>query len=217
MGRAIIFQEFLEKPRKRSRLWFQEDVVYALKKNTGTEAILSLKLDFSVGDWFEAHAFKKMKRLRLLQLDHIQLGGDYGHISKQLRWICWRGFPYKCIPKNFHLENVIAIDFKHSRLRLVWQQRVVLEQLKFLNLSHSKFLRETPDFSGLPSLEQLILKDCPTLCKVHPSIGDLSNILVINLKDCTSLSYLPKEIDKLRSLKILILSGCSKLRPLVKI
>jgi len=83
--------------------------------------------------------------------------------------------------------------------------------LKFLNLSHSKFLRKTPDFSGLPSLEQLILKDCPSLCKVHQSIGDLRNLLLINLKDCTSLSNLPKEVYKLKSLRTLILSGCLKI------
>ncbi|XP_014515822.1 TMV resistance protein N-like isoform X2 [Vigna radiata var. radiata] len=218
MGREIIRQECPEKPGKRSRLWFQNDVEDVLKENTGTEAIKGLSLKHSrIRGCFEAHAFKEMKRLRLLQLDNVQLRGDCGHISKQLRWICWRGFPYRYIPKDFHLENLIAIDFKHSLLYL-WEQRVVLERLKFLNLSHSKYLKETPDFSRLPSLEQLILKDCPRLLKVHSSIGDLSNIVLINLKDCRSLSYLPREMHKLRSLKTLIVSGCcSKLRPLEKI
>jgi len=72
-------------------------------------------------------------------------------------------------------------------------------------------LRETPDFSGLPSLEQLILKDCPSLCKVHPSIGDLCNLLLINLRDCTSLTSLPIEVYKLKCLKTFILSGCFKI------
>ena len=90
----------------------------------------------------------------------------------------------------------------------------VLERLKFLNLSHSKYLIETPDFSGLPSLEQLILKDCPSLREVHESIGRLRNLLLINLKDCTSLSYLPREVYRMRSLKTLVLSGCLKFRPI---
>ena len=63
----------------------------------------------------------------------------------------------------------------------------------------------------MPSLEQLILKDCPNLFEIHKSIGDLCNILLINLKDCTSLSNLPKEVYKLKSVKTLILSGCSKI------
>ncbi|ESW06194.1 hypothetical protein PHAVU_010G027900 [Phaseolus vulgaris] len=213
MGREIIRQSCPNEPEKRSRLWFQDDVQDVLKKNTGTEATqgLSLKLHLTSRDCFKARAFKKMKRLRLLQLDHVQLTGDYGYISKQLRWISWQGFRFEYVPNNFHMENVIAIDLKHSHLQLVWKQPQVVKWLKFLNLSHSKFLRETPDFSGLPSLEKLILKDCPSLCKVHQSIGDLRNLLLINLKDCTSLSNLPREVYKLKSLRTFILSGCFKI------
>ncbi|XP_027907972.1 TMV resistance protein N-like isoform X2 [Vigna unguiculata] len=213
MGREYICQRFLKEPWKRKRLGFQGDAKYVLKKNIGTEATegLFLKMHSTSRDYFEAHAFKKMKRLRLLQLDHVQLAGDYGYLSKQLRWICWKGFPSKYIPNNFHMENLIAMDLKYSNLLLVWKQSQVLEQLKFLNLSHSKYLRETPDFSGLPSLERLILKDCPCLCKVHPSIGDLCNLQLINLKDCASLSNIPREVYKLKSLKSFILSGCFKI------
>jgi Leucine-rich repeat (LRR) protein len=87
----------------------------------------------------------------------------------------------------------------------------VLEKLKILNLSHSNYLKSTPDFSKLPNLEKLILKDCPSLSEVHPSIGDLKNILLINLKNCTSLANLPREIYQLISVKTLIFSGCSKI------
>ncbi|XP_027908039.1 TMV resistance protein N-like isoform X2 [Vigna unguiculata] len=93
---------------------------------------------------------------------------------------------------------------------------MVLRSLRVLNLSHSMYLRETPDFSGLPRLEQLILKDCPSLRKVHHSIGCLNNLVLLNLKDCTSLSNLPRELYKLKSLNTLILSGCSKIDLLEK-
>jgi len=73
------------------------------------------------------------------------------------------------------------------------------------------YLTETPDFSRLPSLEQLILKDCPRLRIVHSSIGDLCYLILLNLKDCQCLSNLPREIYKLKSLRTLILSGCSKI------
>jgi len=91
-----------------------------------------------------------------------------------------------------------------------------LKWLKVLNLSHSKYLIETPNFSRLPSLEQLILKDCRRLHKVHQSIGCLRYLTLLNLKDCTSLSNLPRKIYKLKSLKTLILSGCSKIHLLEK-
>jgi len=91
-----------------------------------------------------------------------------------------------------------------------------LTWLKYLNLSHSKLLIETPDFSGLPSLEQLILKDCPRLQEVHQSIGGLRHLTLLNLKDCASLCNLPRKIYKLKSLKTLILCGCPKIDPLEK-
>ncbi|KAL2319334.1 hypothetical protein Fmac_028303 [Flemingia macrophylla] len=213
MGREIIRENSRNEPGKRSRLWFHEDVVEVLTKNTGTKAIegLTLKLNLTKGGCFKVDAFEEMKSLRLLRLDHVKLHGDFGYISKQLRWIYWNGFPLEYIPNNFYLEGVIVIDLKHSNLRLVWKDPQVLQCLKILNLSHSKYLIETPDFSKLPSLEKLILKDCTSLCKIHQSIGDLHNLQLINLKDCTSLSFLPREIYMLKSLKTLNISGCSRI------
>ncbi|RDX60597.1 TMV resistance protein N, partial [Mucuna pruriens] len=166
----------------------------------GTEAIegLALKSHFTSRDFFETCAFDEMKRLRLLKLDHVQLSGDYGYLSKQLRWICWQGFPSKYIPNNFNMQNVIAIDLKHSNLRLLWKELQVLRWLKILNVSHSKYLTETPDFSKLPSLEKLILKDCPSLCKnnlgdLAPMLSSLSNLRSV-LVQCDTEFQLSKQV-----------------------
>jgi Leucine-rich repeat (LRR) protein len=85
------------------------------------------------------------------------------------------------------------------------------EKLKFLNLSHSHYLAQTPNFARLPNLEKLILKDCTSLFEVHQSIGDLNNLVLVNLKDCRSLQSLPKSFYRLKSLQTLILSGCYKI------
>lgn len=83
-----------------------------------------------------------------------------------------------------------------------------MEKLKILNLSHSHYLTQTPDFSNLPYLEKLILIDCPRLFEVSHTIGHLRDIVLINLEDCVSLRNLPRSIYNLKSLKTLILSGC---------
>ena len=90
----------------------------------------------------------------------------------------------------------------------------LLEELKILNLSHSHYLTETPEFSMIPRLEMLILKDCPQLFAVHYSIGDLKCIVLLNLKDCKSLENLPRSVYNLKSLKTLDISGCSKIEKL---
>ncbi|RDX89637.1 Disease resistance protein TAO1, partial [Mucuna pruriens] len=87
----------------------------------------------------------------------------------------------------------------------------MMEKLKILNLSHSNYLIQTPDFSNLPNLEKLTLIDCPRLYEISHTIGHLNNVLQINLKDCINLHSLPRSIYKLKSLKTLILSGCFKI------
>ncbi|CAJ1949609.1 unnamed protein product [Sphenostylis stenocarpa] len=213
MGREIVRQSSPLEPQKRSRLWVHDDVVDILTEQTGTGVIegLALKMQRTSRVCFGTEAFEKMKRLRLLQLDHVQLAGDFGNLPKQLRWVYWKAFSLTYIPDNFYQENVVSIDIKYSYLKQVWKEPQLLERLKFLNLSHSKHLSKTPDFSKLPNLEKLILKDCPSLYEVHHSIGDLSNLLLLNLKDCTCLGNLPIIIYKLKSLQTLILSGCSKI------
>ncbi|XP_027337081.1 TMV resistance protein N-like, partial [Abrus precatorius] len=212
MGIEIIRQSSPKEPEKRSRLCILEDVVDVLTEHNGTKEIegLALKLQTST-ICFNTKAFENMKRLRLLQLDHVQLYGDYKYLNKKLRWVCWQGFPSEYIPIDLYQGNAVAIDLKRNNLKLVWKEPQLLERLKFLNLSHSNNLKSTPDFSKLPSLEKLILKDCPNLCMVHQSIGDLRNLVLLNLKDCIRLNNLPKSIYKLQSIKTLIISGCSKI------
>ncbi|KAK7382713.1 hypothetical protein VNO80_01728 [Phaseolus coccineus] len=112
-------------------------VVKEIVKNTGTGVIEGLALKMQRTSCFSTETFEKMKRLRLLQLHHVQLTGDYGRLPKQLRWVHWKAFSLTHIPENFYQENIVAIDLKYSYLKLVWKVPQFLERLKFLNLSHS--------------------------------------------------------------------------------
>ncbi|KAI9078931.1 hypothetical protein K1719_039080 [Acacia pycnantha] len=189
-------------PGEHSRLWFHEDVLDVLTEHTGTKAIegISLKVQGTHRERLvDSEAFKEMKKLRLLQLDYVNLKGDYKHLSKKLRWLCWKGFPLKYTPNNFSQKELVAIDFKYSNLRVVWKDPQLLEMLKTLNLSHSSYLTQTS-----------LMKDCPSLMLVHQSIGDLKRIHhLVNFKDCKCLRALPRSMYKLKSLNTLILSGCS--------
>lgn len=50
---------------------------------------------------FNADSFKKMNNLRLLQLDHVDLTGD------------------------FYQENLVVFELKHSNIKLVWNETKV--------------------------------------------------------------------------------------------
>ncbi|KAL5062898.1 hypothetical protein RYX36_024635, partial [Vicia faba] len=163
MGRAIVGESSAKEPAKHSRLWFQEDVLDVLSKNIGTETVegLILKLHRTGRICFSTNAFQEMKKLRLLKLDGTDLKGDYGLISKQLRWVDWQRSTFKFIPNGFDMGNLVVLELKYSSVEQVWRETKLLEKLKVLNLSHSKYLKRTPDFSKLPNLEKLIMKDCP--------------------------------------------------------
>ncbi|KVH96353.1 hypothetical protein Ccrd_001554 [Cynara cardunculus var. scolymus] len=85
------------------------------------------------------------------------------------------------------------------------------ESFLILNLSYSRGLTETPDFSGLPSLEKLLLKGCVTLVEICESIAKSEDLTLLDLEDCKNLINLPRTLWKLRYLETLIISGCSSL------
>ncbi|KAK7349903.1 hypothetical protein VNO77_07753 [Canavalia gladiata] len=221
MGREIIREKSPEL-EKRSRLWLTEEVLNVLSQKKGTKSIkgLTLKLKSTPSKsekitsklektiCFETKTFKKMHNLRLLQLIGVRLDGDYRYLSRDLKWLCWLGFPSTCIPAELYQESLVAMELKYSNLEQIWTEDQKLENLKVLNVSHSHNLIKTPDFSCLPNLEKLSLKGCPRLSTVSNTIGCLNKLLSINLKNCTSLQNLPTSIYKLKALEIMILSGC---------
>ncbi|KAK2993666.1 hypothetical protein RJ640_009481 [Escallonia rubra] len=128
-----------------------------------------------------------------------------------LRWLCWHGFNFKSIPKELPLRNLVALDMSYSKLERVWEGTKSLGALKFLNLSYSRKLMETTDFSGFRNLERLILKGCQSLLGVGETIGFLERLALLNLEDCKNLRKFPKNISMLQLLETLIISGCSNL------
>jgi hypothetical protein len=89
----------------------------------GTNAVEGLTLELTSQSKvnFNSEAFIKMQRLRLLQLDYVRLTGDYKYLSKELRWLCWHGFPLKFIPNEFYPRNLVVIDLQYSNLKKVWE------------------------------------------------------------------------------------------------
>ena len=83
--------------------------------------------------------------------------------------------------------------------------------MEVLNLSNSKYLTKSPNFSQAPHLKTLVLKGCSSLVKVHESIGHLGRLVLLNLEGCKNLRNLPNSISNLKSLETLNLSGCLKL------
>ena len=88
--------------------------------------------------------------------------------------------------------------------------------MKYIDLRYSQNLIETPDLSGVPNLQKLILKGCTSLSKVHPSIGPcLTSLRTLNLSG-TAIKKIPLSFKGLSSLEILDISNCSRLEKIPK-
>ncbi|XP_058184927.1 disease resistance protein RPV1-like isoform X2 [Rhododendron vialii] len=195
---------------KMDKLWYCEHVQEVRRDGMGTEAVKGLILN-GTDVQGNAKAFEKMNNLWLLHLDYVHLTTIYEHISRRLLWLSWKGFPLDCIPWNFSMEKLVALDLSYSKLKKVWNGNMILGKLKFLYLNHCHYLTRTPDFSRLSSLEELLLNDCKSLVEVDESIRCLNKLLVLGMKNCTKLRKLPSSIWMLKSLERLDLSGCSNL------
>ncbi|KAL6316224.1 hypothetical protein AAG906_017771 [Vitis piasezkii] len=143
----------------------------------------------------------------------------YGEISHQFEACCFLKMSM-IISNNKGTEKVEAISLDLSSLEEInftnetFARMNRLGFLRFMNLKHSIFLTETPDFSRVTNLKRLVLKGCISLYKVHPSLGDLNKLNFLNLKNCKMLNSLPRSICDLKCLEIFILSGCSKFEEL---
>ncbi|CAL2236104.1 unnamed protein product [Prunus armeniaca] len=218
MGRGIVCKNANGHPEKFSRLWKHEDITDVLRDKSGSEEIEGVALDWQKRlIRFSAQAFTKMKKLRLLHLSNVELTGEYKDFPKTLIWLCWHRFPLESIPDEFpNQPKLVALDLQYSKLKIVWKDCKLHENLKILNLSDSPNLTKSPDFSKLPNLEELILQYCVSLSEVHSSIGDLGRLSLVNLEHCTGLEDLPLNFYKSKSIETLILNGCSRFEKLAE-
>nr|XP_023874515.1 disease resistance-like protein DSC1 [Quercus suber] len=141
----------------------------------------------------------------------IQLPQGLNYLSNELRVIDWHGYPLKSLPTSFQPNKLVELRMHCSDIKQLWKGIMILNELKFIDLSDSQNLIEIPDLSGAPNLKQLILQRCTRLYEIHASLGDLKRLIRLDLNGCKRLKSLPHKIN-LEALEFFNLSCCSKLK-----
>ncbi|XP_061944193.1 disease resistance protein RPV1-like isoform X2 [Populus nigra] len=180
------------------------------EKGLGTEDEEGRTLDVQASKFLTLRTeyFKEMRFLQLLRIDAVHLTGSFKIFPKGLIWLSWKGFTLNSLPLDFHLDNLIVLELQYS---YNIKELKVLNKLKTLNLSYSKFTK-TPNLLGLPCLEELILEDCERLVEVHESICLLKRLVSLNLNQCSRLKSLPSGISGLSKLESLLVEDCTNLQ-----
>ncbi|XP_028778715.1 disease resistance protein RPP4-like [Neltuma alba] len=227
LGRNIVKQEYPNSVGKRSRLWKFEDIKEVLEKNKGSEAIQAIVME---DDWYgkpelEVHpeAFSKMSSIRLFYLSNLfaEMPGHFSNhrwfilprglksLSGALKVIRWPLFPLEALPLETPLHKIVVIEMCKSKIKQLWNDKQFMTNLKLIDLRNSPNFMETLDFSRVPNLEYLRLSGCKSLVKVHPSLGQLKELVEVYLDGCENLEILPEKLET-NSLTKLDLSECRK-------
>ncbi|XP_050106683.1 disease resistance protein RPV1-like isoform X2 [Malus sylvestris] len=213
MAWKIVGDESKE-PGLRSRLWLYEDIIRIFTTNTGTGAIEAISLCLpkveEVRQW-NWEAFYKLHGLRFLEFNNLIFSSCPEFLPCLLRTINWSFYPSEFLPTNFQLRFLTQLDMHGSKLVRLWEGKMDLPNLKYIDLSNSKKLMSTPDFSSLPNLETLKLEYCDNLVEIHPSIAALKRLKSLCLDRCKSIKSLPSEFE-MDSLEVLSLNDCYNLK-----
>ncbi|XP_042480131.1 disease resistance protein TAO1-like [Macadamia integrifolia] len=215
LGREIVRQENKDDPGKRSRLWFQEEVLDVINSKRGTSNVKGLIIGFSpmsVSQCLMSEGFSAMTGLRLLQVNYTHTSGNFNSFS-ELRWLSLRGCSDQYELTNFCPQKLVVLDLSHSKITNNWMGWNCIKKatnLKVLNLSFCRQLSSTPDFSANQLLEILILDGCRNLEEIDPSIC-LTNLVILDMGHCWKVKGLPSEISQLTSLQKLNLKLCIEL------
>ncbi|XP_054797630.1 disease resistance protein RUN1-like [Prosopis cineraria] len=196
LGRNIVFQESLDNAGRRSRLWNIEDINEILKDNAGSNAIHAIVTLSHAEVEVHPEVFSKMRNLRLLYLDcGLKHPIDFKCLSNALKVIVWLHCPLEALPLEIPLHKLVDIQMPYSNIKQLWNGVKFMKNLKHIDMSYSKDLTETPNFSGVPNLENLILEWCISLIVVHPSLGELKKLVEVDLHGCIRLEILPRKLE----------------------
>lgn len=214
LGKKIVRNQFPEQPGSWSRIWLYEDFFRVMTTQTGTNNVTAVVLNKKDQDMSECSVaeLSKMKNLRLLILYNKSFSGSLDFLSSQLRYLLWHDYPFTSLPSCFAAFGLVELNMPSSSINCLWEGRKNFTCLKRMDLSNSKFLVETPDFSGAPYLERLDLSGCTDLTFVHPSMGRLENLVFLSFRNCNNpISIKIGRGFNLISLRVLHFSGCTKL------
>ncbi|KAK4279134.1 hypothetical protein QN277_016887 [Acacia crassicarpa] len=216
MGKRIVVDKSPNDVGNRSRLWSKEDIDEVMENNLGTKEIQGMVSSTSCEASWDPEAFSTFRNLRLLIIVTCDFSLPYGLecLPHSLKILYWTKYPLDTFPPGARFYKLVDLKMRHSKLKKLWNKSLCSKNLKFLDLSYSKNLIETPDLCELPNLERLELEGCEDIVDLHASIGQHTKLCVLNLKGCKKLKNWCLKKLEMTALKEFVLCGCIQVKRL---
>ncbi|KAD2804051.1 hypothetical protein E3N88_37428 [Mikania micrantha] len=197
MAHYIVREEHPNHPERHSRIWQVIDIDQICAKGSGT---------LKENNHIEVLALPSYTSSLSSDVIDTRLPDVVANMKK-VRYIYWDGYPSSSFPVNFEPTKLGCLMLKRGLQVQLWQGKKLLPNLKILDLCGSSFLKCTPDFSGIPCLERLILDYCKSLVRIDSSIGYHERLVYVRMHGCSKLKKFPS-IMRMEKLETLILSLC---------
>ncbi|CAN1766619.1 Disease resistance protein L6 [Linum perenne] len=225
LRRAIVREESIQKPYKRSRVWSNKEAL-----TMGSDSVEVLRVDMEGEDHaLTNQEFAKLSGLRYLEVRNGRLVGNFKEVLPNIRFL---GL-YSCdsVPTEVNLQNLVNLSLVNCPVKdgwRGWNEIKVAQKLKVCTLSGCHKLEKVPDLTSCGGLELLEFIGCrwmdgvldignfknlrllrvkwTPIKKLKGEIGMLQNLHTIDVRD-TSLVKVPVGISKLSSLQFLDLTS----------
>ncbi|XP_040372655.1 TMV resistance protein N isoform X2 [Rosa chinensis] len=209
MAREIVRRESREQPGFRSRLCHRNDIFHVFMKNTGTKAIKGIRLclprlEEADSSW-NCECFSKMHNLMFLEFDNLIISSGPKFLPNSLIILKWNWYPSKSLPAGFRPNILAELEMPRSNLVRLWDGRQDLPNLKYMDLTMSKNLKETPDFTVNKKLKRLTLYGCENV-KVFPSKIEMDSLEFLSLDGCSRVK-IPEFGEGMKNLSQVLASG----------
>ncbi|CAF2151373.1 unnamed protein product [Brassica napus] len=227
LGRDIVRKQSTE-PGQRQFLVDNREICEVLADDAaGSRSVIGILFR---GDeiYMSERAFEGMSNLQFLRLnvgpdgggEAFHLFGGPSYLSRKLRLLDWSYFPMTCLHCIPNPELFVELIMYGSKLEKLWDGTKPLRNLKWVDLSDSKNLKDVSSLSTATSLQELDLTGCSSLVELPSStgnaihhkklhLGECSSLL--DLTGCSSLVKLPSSIGNATNLEFLSLRSCSGL------
>ncbi|KAJ4880126.1 Disease resistance protein (TIR-NBS-LRR class) family [Raphanus sativus] len=214
LGKQVVRKESVSEPGKRQFLIDAIDIGEVLHDDkAGSSSVIGISFEHTEAiTWTGERSFERLSNLQFLKIHgHGINPKSMNYMSRKLRVLDWRKFNMSCFPSNFNPEFLVELRMTDSSLEKLWEGNKPLSNLKRMDLSSSRRLKELPDLSTATNLYDLNLNCCSSLLTLPSSIGSAINLKYLDLCLCSSLVELPSSMRNLRKLSRLVLYKCSKL------
>ncbi|KAJ0800434.1 putative TIR domain, P-loop containing nucleoside triphosphate hydrolase [Helianthus annuus] len=215
MGKNIVRRLYPNLPNRHSRLWIKEETENILVEDKGTEAIRCMTVEF-LDPVIVMRGLRKMQELEFLEVkgssnlyrrrsfNFDNIDEDSLHLPYSLRYLCWHGYPFTCLPKKFLANNLVGLEMHHSNINQLWigGEKKALKKIRFIDLSCCEL--RTLDIGLAMNLERLHLEQCSNLVDLHVPIE--SKLKFLSIRHCTQIRTL--DLVRAQKLDILIVEEC---------